>query len=435
MIAPTEESRRPIDARDPVMSASAHLPAPGAASPAFAPAHGAAPGVQLHDSLEALAPARDDWNRAAAAAGSGLYGSFEWHRAWCDSYLEDRALRVFTVYDGTKLAAGAAVVVDKLPWRLGGLRLAKLAASDSVLTPCVPPAPAAYAGVLFPQILARLLDEGWCDALLLAPLPAESPLLHAARGVALSANREYTVLRDDAIDVMNVIDLPESFDAFLAALGKDERKSYRRRLNKLRDEHRAEIDVLRGPQLVLAEFDRFVELHNAQWRLRGKLGHFGDWPGAVDFHRRLIADAGDQVRLVRVGVDGRAIAHQYGFGVGDWFHAILLARSCDPRFDSYSLGTIVFFAAVEHAIAESKRRIDVGRGRYEYKGQHGAREVALRALLIVRNRGSSRARARMTRFLADRLHDLYYRLWFKNVAPRLPLPRRSLWKSWIRTRL
>jgi CelD/BcsL family acetyltransferase involved in cellulose biosynthesis len=89
----------------------------------------------------------------------------------------------------------------------------------------------------------------------------------------------------------------------------------------------------------------------------------------------------------------------------------------------------------EEAIDEGMRTVDAGTGDYGYKRRLGGAEHDARSILLVANRSSARRRARLACRWADWLDRRYYKLWFCELAPRLKLLRRPLWRTWIRTRL
>jgi hypothetical protein len=55
-------------------------------------------------------------------------------------------------------------------------------------------------------------------------------------------------------------------------------------------------------------------------------------------------------------------------------------------------------------------------------------------LSVARDGLASSTRARATLALGDLLNLAYYKVWFQRVAPRLPLKRGPLWRSWVRRR-
>lgn len=390
-----------------------------------------------HAPLAQMAAHEVAWQALSATTAGGLGSTWEWCWCWCHAYLDERTLRTLVTPARGDLGAVMPMVVEDLGGGPVGLRLGRLAASDSVLDHCAPPVAPACAREALAQTLRVLFDDERCDAVVLGPLPEYHPLVAAAREPALQVTPLATLRRHVCGDVFTQITLAATFDDYLNGLDKDERKAYRRRLARFAEVEGGDVTIITDPQELAAEFPLFVDLHARQWRSVGKLGHFGDWPGALGFHTQLLKQFGRRGRawLVRVSAGGQPVAYQYVLCSAAQARAFLLARDVDARWKPYGLGTLAFFAAVQRAIEEGKQVMDVGRGHYEYKLRHGAAEVPLHTLLWVRNAWASRVRARVLRGVSMALHKMYYRLWFARLAPRLRVPRKPLWKSWIRTRL
>ena len=99
------------------------------------------------------------------------------------------------------------------------------------------------------------------------------------------------------------------------------------------------------------------------------------------------------------------------------------------------VGRLARVRQIEALIADGVERIELGSGHYPHKIGLGGVEYPLRSILVSRNHRWPRLKARVLAVYADMLNLLYYRIWFGRLAPRLPLPRRPLWKAWIRTRV
>lgn len=393
--------------------------------------------VRLIRNMSQWIDVRDSWRKLSTQISTGVTGCPDWCEAWCDHYLGDRQLRVFVLTFDNDTSACLPMFIENIRVGFDRIRIGKLVGSDSVLSYCDPPTASEVAAPVLATAMQHLFGEDNCDAVSLAPLTVHHPLATSVSTAVEALDIPLRIARARQMDVVTTVTLPSSFDEFLAELGRDERKAYRRRLTRLKESGDVSIDVLTGPDELREAFPRFVELHTLQWRAAGKLGHFGDWPGADKFHVDLVQrlSKSDQAWLVRVMAAGKPVAYQYALASGDQTHAVLLARTLDPAFQAYSLGTVAFYTAVEHAIQQGKRTLEVGRGRYEYKLRQGAQESSLMSYLLVRDSLWSRLRARELVWKSELLNKLYYRLWFSRLAPRLPPRRGPLWQSWIRTRI
>jgi hypothetical protein len=162
------------------------------------------------------------------------------------------------------------------------------------------------------------------------------------------------------------------------------------------------------PCQVHTELEAFIDMHAAQWRARGKLGHFGDWPRAWAFHHDLVAalSAQDRVRLLRLSAGGKVIARQYAFVFADTCSCRLSARDAGQQWDAYGPGMASLLTLFEDAIDEGMRTIDAGTGDYGYKRRLGGAEHDARSILLVANRGGARRRARVMCLWTDWLDRL-----------------------------
>jgi CelD/BcsL family acetyltransferase involved in cellulose biosynthesis len=233
-----------------------------------------------------------------------------------------------------------------------------------------------------------------------------------------------------------VWELPGTFDEYLAVLSKKERSNIKIGRRKLTDADMI-IDSARTPEELQRWFSVFIDQHQKQWKAEGKLGHFADWPGAESFHRELAATMASQDRLwlLRLDVANHPVGFQYNYRFGRRVHWLLGSRDVDPKWDSFSSGRTLHAETIERAIAEGFAGIDGLRGMYEYKLRLGGRASGLQSITLIRRGAWSVLKVRLARLYAHWLDLLYYRIWFSRIAPRLPLPRRGLWRLWIRSRI
>jgi CelD/BcsL family acetyltransferase involved in cellulose biosynthesis len=194
--------------------------------------------------------------------------------------------------------------------------------------------------------------------------------------------------------------------------------------------------TLSGEQAI-EYLDRFVALHTAQWRAEGKLGHFGDWPGSEAFTRDLVSRMAvtGRARFYEIAGDGRVLAIEQCFALGDRCYWRLPARDPDPELRKMGLGRTSAAELFRVIVEDGQTTVEAGPGHYEYKVRLGGAEHPLRRLVISGRSASSRRRAAVLLGWADLLHLVYYRGWFLKLAPRLGYRRRPLSRSWIRTRL
>jgi len=229
--------------------------------------------------------------------------------------------------------------------------------------------------------------------------------------------------------------LPDTFKEYLKSLGAKERGNFSRRRTQLSKGHRVTFDVVSQVDKVASEFEGFRLLHDAQWQAEGKLGHFGDWPNAGNFHRDLVRTLGRQgmVRFYRILTDDRIISSQFCYVFRETNYWRLPARVYGEEWDRLGLGKMGCVKMIEGSLEAGLQIVEAGRGHYEYKIQLGGREWPLRTVQFVRRGPGVSARVRVFRTFASLLDLVYYKVVFARLAPRMPALRRPLWPVWIRS--
>jgi CelD/BcsL family acetyltransferase involved in cellulose biosynthesis len=162
--------------------------------------------------------------------------------------------------------------------------------------------------------------------------------------------------------------LPDRFEAYLEALGRNVRANFRRRRRGLDREGSVGWAVLRrGPELADG-FATLTRLHRARFEAQGRHSSFLD--AAVQrFHRTVLpklAEAG-WARLHLLTVRSTVVAALYGFAMGQRF--LFYQSGMDPAWAGSSVGLVMMGMSVEEAIRAGHREFDFLRGDEAYKRQ------------------------------------------------------------------
>lgn len=388
-------------------------------------------------SFESIQHLRSPWDRLAKGEGSCIYCTFDWCKVWWDHYGQEDAAHINLYYVGEELVGVVPLYIDTV--RLGPtkLRIAKIIGSDYTQAVCDLPISSSWSKQIAVETIQRLFGQGSCDAFATGPISASSGALLALKDAVKERSDMVSMARDRAEASQTIISLPDSLDTYVASLSKNQRSNLRKEWRRLDKAFEIQTDVISDPSEAAAEFEKFVHMHEKQWRTKGKLGHFGDWPNAMQFNRSLVAALSEIGRLClfQLKADGRVIARQYSLLFGDTCHCRFAARMTGLSWESLGLGRVSLSKLFERMIDEGVSRVDAGTGRYEYKLRLGGKEQGVRSLLIVANRQDVKKKVRVFCTMADLLHRCYYRLWFCRIAPRMPFRSRSLWKLWIRSRV
>lgn len=397
------------------------------------------PDVQVFDSFDDLQHLRSEWDALVEAVGAGLYVSFDWLRIWWRHYGRSGSLRVF-VFRRDRVLVGLVPMFIERTW-VGPihLRLGKMVGCDFALTMFAPPIRPEAAETVYRHVIERLTRTDRCDAVWFGPLPGTDIGVSSVEALRAACRNlpQVRILKDAERGPHTMFKLPATFGAFAESLNKRQRQNYRRDRNLLAKSFQVRTDVVAGGAEALPEFERFKQMHELQWRAEGKLGHFGDWPCSEAFNRELVCELSklSRLRITRLWAGEDVVSYQYSFVFGGCCYWRLPARAPQKEWDRFGLGRMGLITMIESLTSEGIEQIEAGAGHYDYKVQLGGIEYPMRSVLVGRNTFAARLRGRLFCRAAQWLDLLYYRIWFLKVAPRLGLPRRPLWRTWVRSRL
>jgi CelD/BcsL family acetyltransferase involved in cellulose biosynthesis len=392
--------------------------------------------IRWIDTVEALEPLYPEWQALAASVGADIYMFPDWFAPWWVHFGAGRNLRVLAARRGGVLVGLVPFCTETIwagPWPM---RIARLAGTDPhCMVFTLPIEPVDVAAVL-QQALGDLLGRFGCAAVSFTPVSAQADHLPLLQAMAQQPNLRVTDLPDGS-HVM--FPLPDSFDAFLATrLSKKRRSQFRRDLAGL--EARFGMTSARSVPGAAA-FAQFVAFHNQQWQAIGYGGHFADWPNSAAFYGAVCArsDPDHGVGLFeQVGTDG-PLATQFALISGTTAHWRLPARSLDPEADHLSVGKVGLVLMIKTLIEAGYRRIEAGRGEYDYKLVYGGENVPVHRVVISSSGAFAGLRLRALLAWVDLMDIGFYKIWFKRLHPRIRKitggASRPLWRAWIRTRL
>lgn len=381
-------------------------------------------------------PLRDTWDALVQALGGDIYFTFDWCHTWWRYYGPPRRLNLLLFWKDSRLVGLLPMIVDRLWLGPVPIRLGKLLGSDFTTAVLSPPVAPADAQAVYSLALRHLLGQARCSAVWFGPLAGHHPHRDHLRQACRACEPAARLIRDRDVGVHTIFHLPETFEQYLASLDKSQRGNYRRDRRNLDKQYPLHLETIDQPEQLEPQFEQFLALHNAQWRSQAMLGHFGDWPEAAAFNRdllRVMAPPG-RLRLERLRAGDQIVAYDFSFRLNDWLYWRLPARRTGEPWDRLGLGRVSLVERIQAAIAAGIRQIEGGSGHYDYKVRLGATEYPLGSMLIAGSGFSALMAGLLCRW-ADLLHLAYYRVWFSRIAPRLPLPRRPLRRTWIRSHL
>jgi hypothetical protein len=188
------------------------------------------------------------------------------------------------------------------------------------------------------------------------------------------------IVRRTPLDTCPWIDLPESWDAYLAGLSSSRRQTIRRRERKLEREHTLTVTDYAADRLDEG-LDRLRSLHAARWEGPGALGN----PRLDRLIRRFSAGlaARGELWLTTLDLDDKPVAAWHGFAHGDTVYFYQSGR--DPAHESESVGAVLMAAMIRRAIERGYRRFDLLRGDDAYKKDWGAVKRPIHEVVVFRS--------------------------------------------------
>lgn len=317
------------------------------------------------------------WLHLAQRCGAGVFSTPQWCSAWLATIgssatpLIVEALRgddTVAVLPLCRVRRGAAVWLEMI-----GARGAAGDALDVVGS-------SQLSADELSGLIEQILDgEDRFDGLRLANLNGASPLASLIQQTAdASGLAAYTSQRQ----CRPCIDLPATFDAYLATLSSNMRYHIRRRR---RDAARIGAVVRRivHDDELAAFLDSFFDLHAARWRNNGG-GGFGD-SAKQSFLRRYCRDALDRgwLRAIALTVDDTTVGVLIAFQFGDRCNFYQMGWRDDS--DVASPGVVMLGASIESAIEERMAVYDFLQGDEAYKSRWTHRHDTQRTILIAQS--------------------------------------------------
>ncbi len=223
-----------------------------------------------------------------------------------------------------------------------------------------------FFGVLLNDLKAKGINH-----LDLRPLRPDSTVLTDLVGIA--RDRGYEVLCQPE-DVSLELDLPSTWEEYLATLDKKQRHEVRRKLRRLWEagevKHRC-VEVSRGE--VGDYTDTFLKLFSLS---RAEKANFMT-PEMESFFRSL-AEAMAVIGLLRFGIlelDTLPAAMTVGFDYNDSHY--LYNSAYDPQYNSLSVGLLCKVLCIKESIEKGQKKWDFLKGGEPYKYQLGGQEIPL----------------------------------------------------------
>ncbi len=171
-------------------------------------------------------------------------------------------------------------------------------------------------------------------------------------------------------EVSLYIDLPNSWDGFLANLKAKERHELRRKIRRLQSAGDFKVEVFREWLSPTEEIEKFFALHRQSSKNKAEFmtpqmeGFFRDL--AREFHQEGWLD------LSFLKIKGKEVAAFFSFNFQDTYY--LYNSGYDPDYGKLSPGIVLAAYSIQEAIKKGKKRFNFLRGREDYKYRLGGQE-------------------------------------------------------------
>ncbi len=314
---------------------------------------------------------KGDWQDLVSCSPTATpFQTWEWHSTWYEFFGAGKKPLAYALYEGSDLVGLFPMVRGLAPWRT--LRPSGIGPSDYLH----PLARAGYENA-FAEHLCGATDEMTDVDLLDFHQLRESRELPAALGGEPLVQATCLLL-----------DLPKTYDAYLAMLGKSLRYDIRKLDKNLFSSGRATIESV-PPENVRQGMEVLFDQHRRRWRKRGLPGAFVGRTSRFHHKWAQTASRNGWLWLSVLRVDGGAVGAIYAMALADTCY--YYQAGFDPAASAVSPGTLLVAHSIRRAIDEGKAHFDFMRGDEPYK-RRWKPQHALRNLRFVRPSGRMRGR-------------------------------------------
>jgi CelD/BcsL family acetyltransferase involved in cellulose biosynthesis len=317
---------------------------------------------------------RRDWSDLVRADPAGtIFHTPDFLKLYWEEFGEEpeHLLLAFGENAGEQVSATAFELIGNTLRFLGGTEV-----TDYMGPVGVPEARAGSAHALWAGLLRR---NEWHDADLRG-LPEDSPWLKELRETATTHGLSVEETEDQN-GVAPILELPPTWDEYLAQIPSKLRHEIRRKAKKLEAETGPFRIETATDETLLPLLDRFVELHRMS---EGPKGVFMV-PGMEIFFRRLGQAFGERgvFRLTFVRVRDELAAGTIGFSFEGTYS--LYNSAFDRKWQQLAPGMVLVAEDIRQAIEERCSVFDFLKGDYAYKYRFGARKRLVKRLVVSRD--------------------------------------------------
>ena len=315
---------------------------------------------------------QNEWNSLLSESdGNTIFLTWEWLYEWWNTYAPRQRLWVLTARESSGRLLGIAPLYLSRVWLLGCLpvKVVRFIGDHSGDSEYLDFIAARNVGTEVRQHFLAYLSEQqhlW-DVFVLRGTPATSPTALLAREWVLK--KSYLV-REQTFPC-SVVELPESWDAYLQVLHAKFRWTIRSRLRRLNEEHKVELVRCENVSSLQACLETFFDLHGRRWAIEYEEGAFHVL--RRQFYQRIgtrFLETG-WLRFYFLKVDGRFVAAEFDFEYGGKVYC--LQKGFDPSCGQDSYGTVLQASVLQDLISGGVAAYDLLRDDLHYKNRWNPR--------------------------------------------------------------
>ncbi|MEJ2428492.1 MAG: GNAT family N-acetyltransferase [Deltaproteobacteria bacterium] len=284
-----------------------------------------------------------------------------WLKVWCNVFSDESSPYITAVRDKEKLIGIAPLMVEGEEARfIGDPDVCDY--QDFIVAP--------GRGKEFFETLINQLGKQGIRRFDLNTVRADSKVLTELVAAAKSLKCEVSC---NAEDVTLELDLPASWDKFLAELTGKQRHEVRRKLRRLNDAGEINYRVVEDFERVKDEMETFLALFGLS---RSDKAAF--MTNQMRYYFRLLAESMAKANLLKLSfleVDGTPAAAVMCFDYNSTIY--LYNNGYDGRFSSLSVGLLSKVLTIKESMRRGKKKYDFLKGTEEYKYRLGGKPVPL----------------------------------------------------------
>ena len=303
-----------------------------------------------------------------------LFLTPQWQQVWWDTFGDGRTMVGFSYHSSDGPAGDGVAAIA--PLAKSGGTVSFIGSQDTCDYNDFAIKPGYEPG--FYQALLDCMEEKDCRLLRLDSLREDSPTLEHLP--ELARGRGYTVEVEQE-DVTSGMDLPGTWDEYLALLNKKDRHELRRKLRRMDSQTDWRWYSVTEPAQVAERLGEFISLMR---RSRADKDEFMT-PERETFFQNITQRMAelDQLKLYFLEMDGVTVATSLCF---DYRGSRLLYNSgYDPDYAYYSVGLLLNAMCLKDAIGLGLTYFDFLRGPEPYKAHLGGQQRSLYQMVVKKN--------------------------------------------------